>query len=341
MLVAYCTPDPNDQRAADCHGQAMFILSHAYLMDEDKTWRPVGQYALEVGTEMGSLNCAMMLITWAFADPNYQAPARAKKLVAMASEAGIDWKAMALHCQLLSLERHRPAKVAEAANTARRLLALTEAFSQEDERRYGYDKIRCDLPWRIARDVAVVAGDAELELEAVKLGALEYNDPDACEDLAETQGVEIYSDQWVDLTQKAAMNGHNVSVWRLGKYYLEKHGWYPCTGKPAKDEDSTVGFDWLELAAAGRDPHGAANCYLSIALTCRENGYGDMGRDYLKKAIGVIEAGAGRPHEKKTVTGLIEVLLSDWSRESLTGFHLTDYLEVPRVGALGKKVDGP
>ena len=99
------------------------------------------------------------------------------------------------------------------------------------------------------------------------------------------------------------------------KYWLEKKGWYPCTGNVSIDDESSLGFDWFELAAANREPLSAAIVYLTIALVCRENSRSAMGRGYLESAVDTIESSDGEPEKKALALQRLKAMINDWSEE--------------------------
>ena len=245
---------------------------------------------------------------------------KARDLVEDLAYEGKDWRALAVRAEYLMTFKTRPAKLDEALELAKVLINITEANpSREDE---GPELIPLIEPWRVLFDAACLKNDTQARLKAVQVGAIQYDDPEACLWLAHSHDVKLYSEQWVDLITKAAMGGRNGACYELGLYWLENKGWYPCPTNPrlsrvSFDAESSVGFDWLEIAAVGRDPRPAADLFLGMALICRENNCSKEGLGYLKNGVDQIEAGPGIAALKVEAVKRLRTMIQDWSDKSI------------------------
>lgn len=253
-------------------------------------------------------------------------PQKARDLVEDLAYEGTDWRALAIRAEYLMSFKTRPAKLDEAFELAKALIEMTEP--NPDSPDDGPAEIPLIEPWRVLWDIARLKDDSKAQVKAVQLGATKYNSPEACWWLANSKDVKLYSEQWVNLMTKAAIGGGNRACYDLGMYWLEKKGWYPCpTGvlprhsKASFDAESSIGFDWLELAAVRRNPHLAAELSLGMALVCRENGCSKVGFGYLETGVATIEAGLGDPHAKADAVTKLRTMIKDWSST-----------EVPQVG---------
>lgn len=290
------------------------------IRESEKDWQNYGLYCLTCAVELGDETSALHLVAIEARNPNRAAPLNAQKIVKELAQNGLNWKAMALQVALskeLALKKsaNRATGLAEALKLADELVDMTEP----DNRKQADDSIetvKCDPPWRLLWELAQLKGDAAAELKAITLGAERYNDPEACAELSRLKDIEMYSQRWVELTTKAAMGGSNMGAWALGKYWLEKKGWYPCTGGVTIDDESQMGFDWFEIAAVGRPPLEAAKVYLPIAFVCRENNCSELGLSYLENAVAAMRLRDANP-EKDKALGHLEQMITDWSEDKV------------------------
>jgi len=315
-----------------------FIIGVTLVRETERTWFDVGTHALESAAELGSTRAAMLVCAIENENsrrPNsfqYQASPQAKRLVSYLADERTSWEAMSIRLTQLKAAASHPTKLNEGFELAKALVDATEADTSRKEN--GPDAVRCDPPWRHLREFAKLKGDAAIEISAVRLGAMEYNDPEAAELLADSGEVGTYSRQWLELVTKAAMSGSSPACWSLGKYWLEKKGWYPSTGKVFIDDESFIGFDWLELAAASREPLEAARVFLSMALVCRENNRSEVGLGYLGSGVATIESGDGDAERRATAVNRLQRMISDWSYDKVfeqTTAKAEFYLKDPRL----------
>jgi len=305
-----------DHQIPDKTAAFMFrTLGIALIRERERAWQDMGTYALECAVEFGddlaALHlCAIENNSLANRRSSFQASPAAKRRVQDLADEGTHWTAMAIQAGQFKQFANRPTKVNQGFELAKYLVDQTEADPMTRAR--GPESVNCDPPWRLLRDFAKLKGEKSTEIRAVALGATQYNDPEAAEQLAESTEVDLYSGQWVELMTKAAMGGSNTACWNIGKYWLEKKGWYPCTGKVSIDDESSLGFDWLELAAASREPLRAAILYLTIALVCRENNCSELGRGYLESAVDTIETGDGESEKKMAAVQRLKTMINDW-----------------------------
>jgi len=327
-----------DEISDAASARIFFIIGVTLLRETERVWFDVGTHALESAAEFGSTRAAMLVCAIENENrskPNsfqYQASPQAKRLVSYLADERTSWEAMSIQLAQLRAVASRPTKLNEGFELAKALVDATEADTSRKEN--GPDFVRCEPPWRHLREFAKLKGDAATEISAVKLGAMEYNDPEAAEQLAESGEVEVYSRQWLELVTKAAMSGSSRACWSLGKYWLEKRGWYPSKGKVSLDSDSFIGFDWLELAAASREPLEAARVCLTMALVCRENNHSKVGLGYLESGVAAIESGDGDAERKATAVNRLQRMISDWSCDKVfeqTTAKADFYLKEPRL----------
>jgi hypothetical protein len=222
--------------------------------------------------------------------------------------------------------KNRPTKLKEAFELATLLIEATEP--NPDSPNEGPEEIALIEPWRVLWHVARLTDDTKAQAKAVQIGATQYHNPEACWWWANSKDVEAYSEQWVDLMTKAAMAGQNRACYDLGMYWLEKKGWYPCPNRliqrPTEvsfDAESSVGFDWLEVAAVGRSPPLAAELFLGMALVFRENNCSQRGLDCLENGVDTIQAAPGDSPSKADAVDKLRIMIKDWSNT-----------EVPQAG---------
>jgi len=293
------------------------VIGIALLKENERAWQELGIYTLECAAELGDETAALHVcaIENHRKSKSSQASTTANRILAELIDQG-NWEALAIRVGQLKQHANRPARLNEGFKLAEKLVDMTEA--DPTRKNMGPETVQCEPPWRLLRDFARLKGDTAAELRAVTLGATHYNDPEAAERLAESVDIDLYSDRWLELTTQAAMNGKSTACWNLGKYWLEKKGWYPCGNRSVSLAlGSTIGFDWFEIAAASREPFEAARVYLSIALVCRENNFPEVGLGYLESAIDTIESGDGDPENKVAAVGKLQTMINDWSYEPL------------------------
>jgi hypothetical protein len=308
--------------------QMFRVIGLPLLRESNEGWENFGVYILESAVHLGDSIAALHLCALENRKARFKnaIPQKARDLVEDLAYEGTDWRALAIRAEYLMSFKTRPTKLEEAFELAKVLTEMTEPNPNSPDD--GPETIPLIEPWRVLWDIARLKDDSKAQVKAVQLGATKYNSPEACWWLANSKDVKLYSEKWVDLMTKAAMGGGNRACYDLGMYWLEKKGWYPCPaglrprpGKVSFDAESSVGFDWLEVAAAGRSPQLAAELFLGMALVCRENNCFKVGFGYLESGIETIEAGFGDPAAKADAVNKLRTMIKDWSST-----------EVPQVG---------
>jgi hypothetical protein len=304
------------------------VVGLPLLREFNEGWENFGVYMLECAVHLGDSIAALHLCALENRKARFRGgiSEKARDMVADLAYEGKDWRALAIRAEYLMTFRTRPTKLDEALGLAKALIDMTEANpNREDD---GPEFIPLIEPWRVLWDIARVKDDTKAKVKAVQVGATLYNDPEACWWLANSKDMKVYSEEWVDLMTKAAMGGFNRACYELGIYWLEKKGWYPCPtsllqrlSRVSFDAESSVGFDWLEVAAVARSPQLAAELFLGMALVCRENNCSKVGLGYLESGVDTIEAGNGDPPAKVDAVNKLRTMIKDWSST-----------EVPQVG---------
>jgi hypothetical protein len=300
----------------------MFRVVGLPLLREPKEgWQNFGVYMLECAVYFGDSLAALHLCALENRQARFRGgiSQRARDMVADLASEGHDWRAVAIRAQYLMTFQNRPTKLDEAFELAQALIDMTEANTEREDE--GPELIPLIEPWRVLWDIACLKDDAKTKIKAIEIGATQYNNPDACLLRANAKDVTVYSERWVDLVTKAAMGGSPGACYELGMYWLEKKGWYPCPPRQQSRRipsgaESSVGFDWLEIAAAGRSPNLAAELFLGMALVCRENNYSDVGLGLLESAVDIIEVGLGSPAEKVNTVERLRAMIKDWSNNA-------------------------
>jgi len=191
-------------------------------------------------------------------------------------------------------------------------------------------------PWKTLRSFALDAfynrgraqEDEDLMQVATIAGAYKYDDPEACYLLAKSKDIRPYSEDWLELMTKAAMAGQPgydakkppreyqpTAADELGKYYLEKYGWFPCEGKPSDSRHSRIGFDWLELAAHTHpgQPEQMRTAYLKIAVVLRENDRQEEGLEVLKRCRDRMDDIPADEGSKAAAMARLEKFIDSWN----------------------------
>jgi hypothetical protein len=298
------------------------------LRELNEGWENFGVYLLEAAVHLGDPVAALHLCALENRKAKYKntIPQKARDTVEDLAYQGHDWRALAIRAEYLMSFKNRPTKLEEASELAKLLVETTEPNPNSPDE--GPAEIPLIEPWRVLWNVARVNNDPTAQVRAVQMGAAQYHNPEACWWLANSKDVQVYSERWVDLMTQAAMGGQNRACYDLGIYWLEEKGWYPCpTGlaqrrsKISFQADSSVGFDWLEVAAVGRSPPLAAELFLGMALVFRENNCPKVGLDYLGRGVDTIQAGDGDAASKADAVNKLRIMIKDWSST-----------EVPQVG---------
>lgn len=300
----------------------MFRVVGLPLLREPKEgWQNFGVYMLECAVYFGDSLAALHLCALENRQARFRGgiSQKSRDMVTDLAYEGQDWRAIAIRAQYLMTFHNRPTKLDEAFELAKALIDMTEANTEREDE--GPELIPLIEPWRVLWDIACLKDDTKTKVKAVEVGATQYNNPDACLLLANAKDVKVYSERWVDLITKAAMGGSRGACYELGMYWLEKKGWYPCPpsqelGRISFDAESSVGFDWLEIAAAGKTPNLAAELFLGMALVYRENNYSGIGLGLLESAVDTIEAGLGSSAEKVNAVKRLRAMIKDWSNNA-------------------------
>ena len=304
-------------------GRIYCVIGLPLLRELNEAWQNFGVYVLECAVELGDQLAALHLCALENRSARFKGgiSQKARDLLEDLALEGKDWRALAIRVEYVLPLKNRPAKLEEAFELAKALVDLTEADPEGKEE--GAEFIPHIQPWRMLHDAAVLTGDTKAQIKATRLGARQYNDPEACWFAA--NDTQLHSEEWVELMTKAAVGGRNKACHMLGMYWLMKDGWYPCPARPSLSKvsfgaESSVGFGWLELAAAGRSPLSARDVFAGMALVYRENNRPKLGLGYLKSGIDSIEAGSGHPADKEEAIAALRELIKDWSADWYKSF---------------------
>ena len=301
----------------------MFCVSGLPLLREKtEAWQNFGIYLLECAVEFGDPLAALHLCALETRLTRFKGHGhisqKAAELVEELAYETKDWRALAIRAEYLMSLKNRPAKLAEAIELANKLVDMTEAYPEEKDE--GPAFIPLIEPWRMLLEAARLTGDEKAEAKALQVGANQYNDPKVCYRLALSKAVKLYSEDWIEYMTKAAMGGEKGACIALGMYWLEKKGWYPSPPNPqlskvSFDAESSIGFDWLSVAAVGLEPDRASGLFLGMALVCRENNASGIGLGFLEHGIDTIEAGPGHQDAKLVYVDRLRQMKRDWAED--------------------------
>lgn len=309
---------------------------------------------LGLACEFGNTSAARLLFQIEILNPEAAASAKARSMIEELAGNPEEWEAQVLHAQhLLRSGVPSQAKKDKAYRLAKTAFAVTEAGALAPPLLKGTADLKD--PWRLLRDITDMrleerqsAEDEDVWEKAIAAGALEFHDPEACGLLAELPNqVKPYSDQWLELTTKAAMSGNKDASFYLAKYYFELYGWYPCPkmldtesgnerygpSKASREPESFLGFDWLELSAAQclHDPIKMGLRFIVIALVWRENNLASMGQEYLEFGRDQIEASPVDAAAKALTLQNLNSYIDSWKNRLPYQVTAAKYLKEPRM----------
>jgi len=317
--------------ASAFHATGMCAMAPANM----QKWYQMGVYMLGVAVELGNETSAIDYWKFERLNPRRQIPPAVRTIVKKMAHERRDWRAMSLYVDDLLRSKSTPGTRAEAYGLAKDL------FDRSTPGKTARDAKPQDTfvqPWKLLRDAAdqylwdhrsgPEHEEAQAKLDqAVRDGASKYTDPAACAELLLDPSVEKFSDEWTSLQLQTAMQGDANACFELGKFYLEKHGWYPCIGNRSRRPNHQIGFHWIELAAAlsSENAQAIARCYLAMAFVLRENGFSVAGRKWLSTGITDIRQNAPDNAEATTWIRTMESFNKDWESEFNKG-KASDFL---------------
>jgi hypothetical protein len=93
------------------------------------------------------------------------------------------------------------------------------------------------------------------------------------------------------MTRAAAANDAEACA-TIGRYWVEKSGWYPCNQHQVDEKSAREGISWVLLAAhlSEHDLGDMASRFAVAALVLLENGLSEEGRHWLRQGIRTLEA---------------------------------------------------
>ncbi|KAL9112598.1 MAG: hypothetical protein Q9227_003169 [Pyrenula ochraceoflavens] len=277
---------------------------------QDPRWRSVGAFMLGLAVEARDVLATCITCFWHM-KPEFDRTGgklmsipTAMQNLAVLANMETDWQAMVLRSQVLSRSKLHDQAVALARRTVNVTEAQAEVASSSEQISQHKPWDVLDLipsPWKSFLQVARNAGKKEFMREAM-MCALDAQDPQLGEEIAHFNvdvvkdfNVPIYSDQWLMLKTSIVMTGENKTyptaeaAFDVGRYYLEKDGFYPPRNQSSKSSDAMMdcqGFDWFELAAAHMPSAEAAfKAVMLPTLVLRESGLVEEGKALLLKAV--------------------------------------------------------
>lgn len=153
-------------------------------------------------------------------------------------------------------------------------------------------------PWKVYAWLTEKVGDRAATDETLKMAALEYQDPEALVTYAHVMQTEGNFEMYEECMNKAATSGNPDACRKLANfYYLTHHGRFPrredqnTTGirsrivsifnqSRTKDDYRKLAMDWYELSFN----HGSKKAALLLSMLLREDGFDDLGREFLSLA---------------------------------------------------------
>lgn len=153
-------------------------------------------------------------------------------------------------------------------------------------------------PWQLYAWLTEKAGERATTDETLKIAALEYQDPSALVTYAHVMQTQGDLEMYEECMNKAATAGDSEACRKLANfYYLTHHGRFP-----RRDDQNTSGIrnrivslfkqsrtkndyrklamDWYELSFN----HGSKKAALLLSMLLREDGFSDLGREFLSYA---------------------------------------------------------
>ena len=273
----------------------------------------LAKYFLNVSVEAGGQKAYLDL--WQLAEVMGEDPQpRTQKAIHDAAENQHDWRAMQLYIRQLNKRNRDKGDCALAFELALDLNSMVGPGSwkgvgavEDDEQKHSpHFFSRPNLyvsPWELLKDAAIAYANDHPEgseehiravhalKQALRDGVEKYNSPDAMKFWADHPSIELFSEQWVNLKTRAAMSGDLDSCLGLGRYWLEKSGWYPCQGKARLNEEGRAALSWWLLGAnqSVHDADAMGRRYLVVALVLRENGFKAEGLEWLRYGIDTMQ----------------------------------------------------
>lgn len=186
-------------------------------------------------------------------------------------------------------------------------MASTEAFPTMSDDPFTRFVPRVMPPWKAVLDAAKQLKYPADGAAAVKVGALQFDDPDAYREFAEHRSVERYSEPWREYKSKAAQAGDAAAAMDLAEYYLVASGLYPMPTSPQPISSRqrlkrTLGIEWLRLSVEGEPSrHMKAKKGIFLAFCLREEGEEDDGTTKLENVL----------RELKDVPATEKILIQD------------------------------
>lgn len=305
----------SDEKMGQAH---LLVAKHIYSY---KDWDRLATLLLAAAVEFGNVEAAIALCNIENMRPHLVAPAKAKQIVQDTAERSGDWQAMVVHAKSLSGPKVGRAAKDRAYELVKQAASMVKP-TDPDPRGSGFPITK--PPWSLLRDFAQerLENDGGAEAReafeaAVTVGALQYDDPMACGQLASLSSTKIYSQLWIRLITKAAMAGDDEAALQLAKYHLEREGWYPTRDRSNLAFNGSVGLDWLEFSAAAAftDPETMAVRYLTLALVLRESGYAEEGLRHLKSGRESLESSLGDEVETGKMLQKMQGYIDDWEGE--------------------------
>ncbi|KAL1886486.1 hypothetical protein Plec18167_000417 [Paecilomyces lecythidis] len=153
-------------------------------------------------------------------------------------------------------------------------------------------------PWQLYAWLTEKAGERATTDETLKIAALEYQDPSALVTYAHVMQTQGDLEMYEECMNKAATAGDSEACRKLANfYYLTHHGRFPrredqnTSGmrnrivslfkqSRTKDDYRKLAMDWYELSFN----HGSKKAALLLSMLLREDGFSDLGREFLSYA---------------------------------------------------------
>ena len=287
-----------------------YLLGHGIWHSNSPTRQRVGsdriaaRFALDISAMLGYQRAHLDLVQLSMLEDR-PPPRTSLQAVATAAHADEDWRATSLYARYL-LQFKKDKQSLELAHKLTQQLDQMVAPSNSGTAGQvtSEPKVHFDTPWMLLRDInerlyndtpnsakSIRAKYDNEYYDAIMTGVKHWNDPIACQHVANHPLTPEHSEIWVELTSKRAMQGDADATWELAKYYVQTEGWYPGKGARPAGHDADVAIEWMSIAVASSidDMKKMPGRCVVLALILRESGLPEAGLQEIKDCLKAIK----------------------------------------------------
>ena len=236
---------------------------------------------------------------------NSSPPRASLHAVEKAAHSQKDWRATSLYARYLLQFKKDNQSLELAHNLAHQLdQMVAPSTSGTAGQLTSTPKVVFDAPWMLLRDVnerlyndtsksakSIQDKHENAYYDAVMTGVKRWNDPIACQNVANHPLTPEHSEIWVELMSKRAMQGDADATWELARYYVQTEGWYPGKGAKPTGHEAEVAIEWMRIAVASSidDMNKMPGRCVVLALILRESGLPEAGLQEIKDCLRAIK----------------------------------------------------